>query len=135
MKKLLFVLCLFIFFKSYAQNSDLSVAQKTRMEATIERDENGLVLGFDYFEIKEQVGNDNFVKYLFSLLNVSTIVCHFNDTDQPIKYTKDNQTNLIRSAPYEDGPHDPTIHALFDKKNWRRPGCLPKTGAVCLISY
>lgn len=84
----------------------------------VDFDENERIIGFEYLEIlseleKEDVLNDFLVKLLSYTSSGISINGIFVGTGVAVKL--------------------PKAQIFVDKRNWRRPGCKPQIGAICVI--
>jgi hypothetical protein len=91
---------------------------------TLEYDDYGRIAGFHYSPIRTYLNDDEVYVSLLTDILGETVKIDFVDS---FDYDGEESVALGVGGPIIS----PTI--FHDKRNWRRPGCKAKTGAICII--
>ncbi len=84
----------------------------------VDFDENERIIGFEYLEILSELEKEDvFNAFLVKLLSYTSSEISINGVSVGIGVSVEL----------------PKAQIYVDKRNWRRPGCKPKTGAICVI--
>ncbi len=134
----LFLICLFISCEqssldelspndtaiSIARNFEISDLALQSLDESLDYDEEGRIVSFDYNHIKNELTSEQYIDFLKSLLG-ENVVIHYEDFIDFDQINQKSASDEILTAP------EP--HLFHDKRNWRRPGCRRSNGSICVI--
>ena len=102
--------------------------------SSLEVDENNKVIGFRYIDVRNEMGMEkDYYRFILDFLDVKRVQYISNTKSKLISLDKHDELQImtLKNAYYNNGGGDPII--FEDKKNYRKPGCKPAGGYVCVI--
>ncbi len=91
-------------------------------------DDKGRVIGFDYGNIRDKLSEREYIEFLSIIVKSSRF-----EVDNKLVSISNNTNQNKRLKYATELEFDSGQRIYHDKRNWRRPGCRPRTGAICVI--
>lgn len=117
--------------KSKIETFNLSEQAVNSIINSVEFDEFGKVVSFEYHLVRNNLDDLSYLKFL-KVVSDSDLITVYGDDDEVIFDSLDEI--ISTSVPeFSDAPTGPTPTLFHDKKNWRRPGCKRHSGSICIL--
>ena len=113
--------------------STLPIELQNEFKSSLEFNDDNELVGFKYADLKSSLDEQTYYTLIAEVLNTDKFVYVTGEKAVSYSITKEQGEVVMQRADSSLEVEDGDIKTFADKRNYRRPGCKPAGGYVCVI--